>query len=96
MLHLLKIVAAPDDPALRHWKVEAYGFLADAGRAFSPSMRQRIHLPSLYADALARARLSIIAKEGTDALPGECPFALDDLFAAPLDLGPLLARLAVE
>jgi hypothetical protein len=53
MTHLLKIQAWPDNTALDHWPAEIVMSQRNALRRFTPSMRQRIDIDALYADALA-------------------------------------------
>ncbi len=92
LVHLLKLHAAPDSQAAAHWQGELAGFLTDARDAFSPSMRQRIELGELYADALYRTGMQ--DGTGTGPAPGACPFVLDDLLAVRPDVTALLAKLA--
>ena len=80
LAHLLK----------RH--AEVAGFLTDGRDAVSPSMRQRIDLSELYADALYRTKDG--DRDGPDLPPDTCPFVLDDLLAQRPDVGMLLAKLA--
>jgi len=80
LLHQLKIAAWPESRDVPHWRAEARGFRRDALRAFSPSMRQRIDLAGLYADALDRLPESI---DGQPPLPvpTECRVTLDELLS---------------
>jgi hypothetical protein len=78
LLHDLKAEAWPlsrDEP---HWRAEARGFRRDARRSYTPSMRQRINLDELYADALDRLPESM---DGLQPLPvpQACPVTLDEL-----------------
>jgi hypothetical protein len=88
MFHLFKPHASPDDQAREHWLMELAVFLHNARRRFSPSMRQRIGLASIYADA-RRQRLRIVRGQ---ILPLECPWTLDELLDTDFDA--LLAALA--
>lgn len=92
LIHLLKLHAAPDSHAAAHWQGELAGFLTDARDAFSPSMRQRIDLAELYADALYRTGATPGSRPNPP--PAACPFTLDDLVALRPDLTRLTARLA--
>ncbi len=89
LVHLLKLHALPDSQAADHWRGELAGFLTDARDAFSPSMRQRIDLAELYADAVYRTR------NGNRMAPPleTCPFVLDDLLAGRPELAELVAKL---
>jgi hypothetical protein len=91
LLHLLKLHLDPDSSAAPHWRSEVVGYLADAARRFTPSVRQRIDLAGLWKVALRQAA----AERGTPLadLPNECPFALDDLLVRDADPAGLAARI---
>lgn len=93
LVHLLKLAASPDSQAASHWRGEIIGFLADARRGFSPSMRQRIDLADLYATALRQARAATDAAGEPPPLPDACPFVLDDLLDASADVRTLVERI---
>ena len=93
LLHLLKLHLRPDHMAAAHWRGETYGFLSAARRRFSPSMRQRIDLEELYQQAATQLRLSLDDPQGQRVMPESCPYALDDLLAAPSDVASLVAKL---
>jgi hypothetical protein len=79
LVHLLQLRGWPDSLSANHWRVELVAFQKDAARRFAPSMRQRIDLARLYADALEQ--LEPLQGEGAAPLPwpAECPFTLDQL-----------------
>jgi len=81
LVHLLKLLAWPDSEDRRHWRGEVVAFQRNLRRRFAPSMRQRIDLDALYADALAQLRAGY---PGTD-WPSSCPASLDQLLADDLD-----------
>ena len=81
LLHELKIAAWPQSRDVPHWRAEARGFRRDAVRAFSPSMRQRIDLAALYADALDRLPDSIDGQAPLP-VPTRCTMTLDELLKA--------------
>ena len=87
MIHLLKLHLSPTDLARDHWLTEVEVFLDDAAQRFSPSMRQRIDLDTIFAKARARGS----RHSAGQILPEVCPWALDDLLAADVDA--LLAAL---
>ena len=92
LTHLLKLHLLPESQAARHWRDEVRAFLHDAGRRFTPSMRQRIGLGDLYDNAAGRAQAAaddhgVLLRP----LPGVCPFTLDALLAG--DLADLSATL---
>ena len=78
LFHYLKAEAWPLSREVPHWRSEARGFRRRAARTFTPSMRQRIDLADLYADALYRLPDSI---DGAPPLPvpETCPVTLDEL-----------------
>ena len=94
--HLLKLARDPGGDAANHWRGEITAFLGQARRQFAPSMRQRIDLAAIWADAvrqLANARL--IDRAAADALTqGGVPFTLDALLNPDLDLDAAAARIA--
>lgn len=94
MTHLLKLSAWPDGRAVTHWRDEAETFLDDAGRRFTPSMRQRIDLIDLYSAALRRVRSKTDDSGTQRPLPDVCPFALDDLLTSSADIESLMLKLA--
>ena len=81
MVHLLKLHAMPDARAAAHWREEAGVFLDDAAQRFTPSMRRRIVLEALHAKAIRRTRTALADAGDQAALPGACPFTLDELLA---------------
>ncbi len=91
MVHLLKLRAWPESQASAHWRGEVLGFLDDARDRFTPSMRQRIDMDTLYREALRRVRSEAEDAPEVAALPDACPFGLDELLAR--DLGGLVARM---
>jgi hypothetical protein len=90
LVHVMRLWLWPESKTRRQWTGDAIGFLADARRRFTPSMRQRIALHNLYANAARQVRA------GDPSLaepPPECPFTLDDLLAPNVEPSALAARL---
>ena len=87
ILHLLKVHLHPDGP-VDHWLTETAGFLADARAAFTPSMRRRLDVGDICADAVAQLR------SGGDVGPyaAVAQFTIDDLLARGAEVGALVAR----
>ena len=77
ILHDLKVQAWPSSRDVPPWQAEARGFRRDAARSFTPSMRQRIDVSALRADALDRLPGSM-GGQLPQPLPAACP-ALDEL-----------------
>ena len=78
LLHDLKSEAWPLSRDAPHWRAEARGFRRDARRQFTPSMRQKLDLAGLYADALDRLPETM---DGLPPLPvpATCPATLAEL-----------------
>ncbi len=91
LVHLMKMAAWPGSQSFGHWSVEATVFLADAADAFAPSMRQRIDLAAVYADALGAFQWASDDSGAPGPVMPDCPFALDDLLHR--DLAALVRRL---
>ncbi|HTH97627.1 MAG TPA: DUF29 family protein, partial [Stellaceae bacterium] len=75
----------------QHWRSEIVAFQQNASRRFAPSMRQRLDVARLYADALEQ--LDGLIYDGAEALPwpAQCLWSLDDLLTDRRD--SLLQRL---
>ncbi len=80
LLHDLKARAWPLSRDVPHWHAEAIGFRQQAAEAFSPSMRQHLEMPALYARALRRLPENM---DGVLPLPvpQQCPVTLDEVLA---------------
>lgn len=80
LLHDLKCAAWPLSRDLPHWQAEGRGFRRDARRSYTPSMRQKIDLAELYADALDRLPET---NDGQQPLPvpATCPVTLVELLS---------------
>jgi hypothetical protein len=78
--HMLKADAWPLSRDAPSWRADAIDFRRQARRRFVPSMRQRIDVASLYADALAAMPETI---DGQPPLPMSevCTVTLDDLLS---------------
>ncbi len=79
-LHDLKCEAWPLSRDVPRWRAEARGFRIQARRRFAPSMRQRIDLAGLYADALKQMP-DTVDDQPPLPMPAVCPITLDDLLA---------------
>lgn len=78
--HMLKAEAWPLARDAPSWRADAIDFRQQARRRFAPSMRQKIDIPRLYADALAALPEAI---DGEPPLPLQtvCMVTLDELLA---------------
>jgi hypothetical protein len=80
--HMLKAEAWPLSRDAPGWRADAIDFRQQARRRFVPSMRQKIDVASLYADALAAIPETI---DGQPPLPvpDVCTVTLDELLTEP-------------
>jgi hypothetical protein len=78
--HMLKAEAWPLSRDAPTWRADAIDFRRQARRRFVPSMRQKIDVAGLYADALAAMPETI---DGQQPLPMSvaCSVTLDDLLS---------------
>jgi hypothetical protein len=91
IVHLLKIQAWPESSATDHWEGEIAAFQRNAKRRFTPSMRQRIDLQALHADALYQLRAGDRRSKVPRPWPDANPFSLDQLLNE--DVEALVSRL---
>jgi hypothetical protein len=76
---MLKAEAWPLSRDAPSWRADAIDFRRQARDAFTPSMRQKIDVADLYADALAALPDAI---DGQPPLPVHvCPVTLDELLS---------------
>ena len=80
--HILKAEAWPLARDAPTWRADAVDFRRQARRRFVPSMRQKIDLDVLYADALA-ATPETTEGQPPQPLPQTCPVTLDELLGQP-------------
>jgi Domain of unknown function DUF29 len=78
--HMLKAEGWPLSRDVENWRADARGFRAQARRRFAPSMRQKIDVAGLYADAV-RALPVIMDGQAPLPLQETCPVTLDELLA---------------
>jgi hypothetical protein len=81
LVHLLKAQGGPEARDVDNWLAEARNFRTQARRRFVPSMRQRLDLAGIYADALAALPIRMNGQPPQPA-PESCPMTLDELPAA--------------
>ena len=78
IVHMLKAEAWPQARDAENWQGDARGFRAQARRRFAPSMRQKIDLAGIYADAL-RAMPATMDGQPPQPVWPSCPMTLDEL-----------------
>jgi hypothetical protein len=78
IVHMLKAEAWPMARDAENWRGDARGFRAQARRRFVPSMRRKIDLPGIYADALKALPASLDGQPPQPVSP-VCPMTLDEL-----------------
>jgi hypothetical protein len=88
LVHLLKLYAWPDSQSCAHWRGEIVAFQNNANRRFAPSMRQRIDIGTLYAEAVRQLQ----ATDPDSQFPDGHPFVLDQLLGESWNT--LLTRLS--
>ena len=94
LAHLIKIVALPQDQAVRHWTKEANAFLKNASRRYRPSMRRSIEPGKIWEWARQDAAGDLeFDGHAVPCLPTEPPFAIEDLVDRAADARALAARL---
>jgi len=79
--HMLKAEAWPLSRDAPNWRADAIDFRRQARDAFTPSMRQRIDIAKLYADAIV-AMPETMDGQPPLPVPPECPVTLDELLGA--------------
>lgn len=75
LVHLLKLHGLPDSLMVNDWRADVVSTQQEVAQRFSPSMREKIDVAALYAEALAQVEDS----EEPLPLPLDCPYSLDDL-----------------
>ena len=80
-LHDLKAEAWPLSRDVPAWRGDARGFRAQARRRYRPSMRQKLDVPGIYADALS-AMPDTTDGQPPLPVPTICPVTLDELVGA--------------
>lgn len=79
LIHLLKLHGWPDSPSVQHWRAEVSSFQKNAARRFAPSMRQRLDVGKLYADAIEQLEGLDYDGKTPEQWTADCPFSLDEL-----------------
>jgi hypothetical protein len=78
LLQMLKAVGWPDARDVESWLADSRGFRVQARRRFVSSMRQKIDLAGIYADAL-RALPTRMDEQPPQPVAQTCPMTLDVL-----------------
>lgn len=78
LVHILKAEAWPQSLSAASWRAAARGFRAQARRRFAPSMRHKIDLTGLYADA-PQAIPETTGGQPPAPVPATCRVTLDEL-----------------
>jgi lipid II:glycine glycyltransferase (peptidoglycan interpeptide bridge formation enzyme) len=98
LIHLLKAAYSPAQVPKHGWLNEADLHHREMLKAFSPSMRQKIDLASSWRTAVRQTNREL-ADYGEAPLPSDigCPFTIDALLSADVDVDAAIDRLkAVE
>ncbi len=78
LLHMLKADAWPLSREVAHWRSEARVARLNAADSYVPSMRRKIDIAALYAQAV-RAMPETIDDQAPLPVPDVCPVTLDEL-----------------
>jgi hypothetical protein len=78
IVHMLKAEGWPLARDVENWRGDARGFRVQARRRFAPSMRQKIDLADIYADALKTLPDTMDGQPPQPVSP-ICPMTLDEL-----------------
>ncbi len=93
--HLVKLACRPESPARQHWVGEVLNWHRDVQDSLSPSMHQRVDLPTLWRRACSDARRALDLDDSPPPppLPDQCPLALDDFLVEEFDIAGAVARI---
>jgi hypothetical protein len=89
LFRLIKLIDVPKTDVARHLRCEIGHFQFEVANRYSPSMRSRIDVDELWAEA----RYQFEVGYGERGLPDASPITLDELLAGPLDIDQTLKRL---
>lgn len=96
--HLIKLAAAPDATAVRHWRKEIVSFHIELLSHLTPSMAGRINMHRLWKLAQREARASLeeeMSEITTELLElGLCPLDLEAVTSEEIDIDDALSRLS--
>jgi hypothetical protein len=94
MAHAVRVAMSTNPEITRQWRSECVEFHDRLVGAYRPSMRGKIDIASLWRRATRRIHESFADhSEATPRLPARCPFTLDQLIDADLDLDRLVATI---
>ena len=82
LVHMLKAEGWPLSRDVENWRGDARGFRLQARRRYQKSMREKLDVPGLYADALQALPTSM---DGLPPLPlsDVCPVTLEEMLSDP-------------
>ena len=97
-VHLIKLLAAPNSAAAKHWRAEIVTFHNDLQMRLTRSMHQRIDLHRIWDQAVHEAQARLEA-EGNEAIPSftmvrGAPLDIEDLAKDRLDIDAALSAIA--
>jgi hypothetical protein len=94
MAHATKAALSRNAAVVGHWRSECIEFHDRLIDAFRPSMRGKIDMQALWKRACRKVAASFADHgEPSPRLPADCPFALDQLIDADLDLDWLVGQM---
>jgi hypothetical protein len=94
MAHAAKTAFSRNPDVVGHWRSECLEFHDRLIDGYRPSMRDKIDMDALWKRACRKAAASFADQgEPSPQLPVGCPFTLEQLIDADLDLDTLVAKL---
>ena len=101
LVHLIKLAAAPNAPATRHWRSEIVTFHIELLSRLTPAIANGIDLDQLWKQAKRQARANLDESEREDAETplwalSRCPLDVDLLAGDEIDIDLALSRLSVD
>lgn len=95
LAHLVKLAIAPNSSSVAHWFNEIIAFQGDAVIVFSPGLRQRLQLRTIWRVACNGASRSLEFQGiAVPILPTDCPLTIDELLDPELDPREAVKKIA--
>lgn len=95
LAHLIKMALEPNSDAVRHWEEDILNWHAELGLRFTPSMRRRVDMDSLWRKAWPQAMKGISEGRERDLVaPESSPLSLDAFLIETLDLDDLASAVS--
>jgi hypothetical protein len=94
--HIAKGVSDPAAASFTHWRTECVAWHGRLLRRFTPSMRSKLVMDTLWLAACRQAEAALEEHGGTLAagLSGPCPVSVDDLLSTDFEFREIVSRIA--